>query len=72
MNYQQHLKELQIQRLRVRQKHMDVLLSYHTLMEDETKDPRVRELHHLQACELNEALAYLDKLIQTLEQPYAT
>lgn len=68
MNYEQHLKELQIQRLRVRQNHVDFLLSYHTGMVDETNDPKVRELHHLQACEMNENLAYLDKLIQTLEQ----
>jgi len=66
----QHLQRLQVKGLRVRQNHMNFLLFYHTRMADKTNDPQVRELHHHQACELKETLAYVDELIQTLEQPY--
>ena len=65
----QHLQRLQVKGLRVRQNHMSFLLFYHTRMVYETNDPQVRELHHQQACDLTETLAYVAELIQTLEQP---
>ena len=65
----QHLQKLQVKGLRDRQNHLNFLLFYHNRMMNETQDPQVREMHHDQACELQETLAYVDGLIQTLEEP---
>jgi hypothetical protein len=67
--YQQYMKELQIQSLRNKQHQMDFLLTYEIRMQYEAQDPDVREFHQHPASDQNEAHAYPDKLLHTLEGP---
>jgi hypothetical protein len=62
------MQDLQLEHWQAQQKHLRFVQKYHEWIMNESRDPKLKQLHQSIAEAINEALEHLDVLIDTMEK----
>ena len=61
-------QDLQLEHWQAQQKHLRFVQKYHEWIMNESRDPKLKQLHQSIAESINEALEHLDVLIDSIEK----
>jgi hypothetical protein len=62
------IQDLQLERWQAQQKHLRFVQKYHEWVMNESRDPKLKQLHQSIAEAINDALEHLDVLIEALQK----